>query len=408
MSPTFPRPVPSLSRRRRAALALAALAGILSAPVLAQEPARQPPVKVTIKDEKPVVVEPVLPLDPRSAINYGSTGVGAQVRAENNQTLHLSHFPTFQVDGQRFEQMQPGLGGRQLYVNKPLPQDKTGKHGTGFVSAYKYGDLEITVTVRLTPTYPPKGAAKRRLDAVLIHYAVENKGQKAHKFGLRAYMDTYVIDNDGCIFASPSTEPGKLLDGMTLKGKKLPPYLQMLQRPNLKAPGYVSHLTLDLGNRLERPDKLLLTRYGFGFNSWDMPVMASMGDSAIGLYWEPKEIRPGGKREYAYAYGKGQAINLEGNGQVELAVDGSFEPGKAFKVLARVSDPAVGQVLSLELPEGMALLEGKELQPVPPPLGDDPQSLVVWRARVLRPGDYAVRVRSSTGVTQGKLISIAR
>jgi hypothetical protein len=377
-------------------------------PGLAQEPARQAPVKVTIKDEKPVVVEPVLPLDPSSAINYGSTGVGAQIRAQNNQTLHLSHFPTFQVDGQRFEQMQPGQGGRQLYVNRPLPKDKLGKAGPGFVSAYRYGDLEITITVRLTPTHPPKGSAKRRLDSVLMHYAVENKGQKTHKFGLRAYMDTYVIDNDGCLFASPATEPGKLLDGTTLKGKKLPPYLQMLQRPDLKNPGYVSHLTLDLGNRMERPDKLLLTRYGTGFNTWDMPVMASMGDSAIGIYWEPKEIRPGAKREYAYAYGKEVAVNLEGNGQVEMAVDGSFEPGKAFKILARISDPAPGQVLSLELPEGMTLLEGREMQPVPPPLGDDPNSMVMWRARVEQPGDFAVRVRSSTGVTQGKLISISR
>jgi hypothetical protein len=159
---------------------------------------------------------------------------------------------------------------------------------------------------------------------------------------------------------------------------------------------------------MERPDKLLLTRYGFGFNTWDMPVMASMGDSAIAIYWEPKDLRPGAKREYAYAYGKEVAVNLEGIGQVEMAVDGSFEPGKTFKILARVSDPAPGQVLSLELPEGMSLLEGREMQPVPPPLGDDPNSMVVWRARVEQPGDYAVRVRSSTGVTQGKLISISR
>ena len=35
-------------------------------------------------------------------------------------------------------------------------------------------------------------------------------------------------------------------------------------------------------------------------------------------------------------------------------------------------------------------------------------SLVVWRARVQRPGEYAVRVRSNTGVTQGKLVNITQ
>jgi len=406
MSPKSARPFRPSLRTRRSAAALA-LAAAFALPGLAQEPARQAPVKVTVKDEKPVVIEPVLPLDTTRRVNYTPTGVGVGVRSENNQTLHLSHYPTFAIDGQYHQQFQPGMGGQQLYVNRPLPKDKGPKLHGGYVSAYKYGDLVITVTVGLTPTRPAKGASKRGLDSVLVRYVVENKGQRPHKFGLRMYMDTYVIDNDGCLFASPATEPNKLLDGMVLKGKKLPPYLQMLQRPNLKAPGYVSNLTLDLGNRLEKPDRLVLTRFGLA-GVWDMPAMASMGDSAIGVYWEPKEIKPGGKREYAYAYGKGVAINPEGNGQVELAVDGSFEPGKSFKVLARVNDPAAGQVLTLELPEGMELLEGRELQPVPPPLGEEPHSLVVWRARVARPGEYAVRVRSSTGVTQGKLISITR
>jgi hypothetical protein len=388
--------------------AAAALAAALVVPGLAQEPARQPPVKVMVKDEKPTVIEPVLPLDPNTRhINFNTTGVGVNVRAANNQTLHLSHFPTFAIDGQYHQQAQPGIGGRQLYFNRPLPKDKGPKLVNGSISAYQFGELHVTVTVGLTPTKPPKGGTKRLLDSALVRYEVENKGQRKHKFGLRVYMDTYVIDNDGCIFASPATEPGKLLDGTVLKGKKLPPYLQMLQRPDLKNPGYVSTLTLDLGNRLERPDRLILTRFGLA-GIWDMPAMASMGDSAIGVYWEPKEIPPGGKREYAYAYGKGIAINPEGNGLVELAVDGSFEPGKGFKILARINDPAPGQVLTLELPEGMTLLEGRELQPVPVPLGDEPNSLVVWRARVDRVGDYAVRVRSSTGVTQGKLISISR
>jgi hypothetical protein len=54
----------------------------------------------------------------------------------------------------------------------------------------------------------------------------------------------------------------------------------------------------------------------------------------------------------------------------------------------------------------MALVQGPQVQPVPEPPGEDPVSLVRWRARVLRPGEFPLRVRSSTGVTQGKHITV--
>jgi hypothetical protein len=389
--------------RRWAAGSTIALLATLATGAASQEPANSPPVKVTIQDEKPVVVEPVLPIDPVRRIQYNVNGMSVAMRSENNQTLHLSHFPTFSVDGRLYQQ---GQGGAPRFVNKPLPQDKTRKYREGFTSQTDFGEVRVTATFTLVPTKPAKGSPTRQLDSILTHYLVENRGTKPHKFGLRIYMDTFVIDNDGCLFAAPNF-PGKLLDGMILKGKQFPPYLQMLQRPDLKNPGYVSHMSLDLGARLERADRLILTRFGLA-GTWDMPAMASMGDSAIGLYWEPKDLRPGGKREYAYAYGKGVVPNLEGEGRVELALGGSFEPGKSFKVMAHVSDPAAGQVLSLELPPGMELVEGKQIQPVPPPLGEEPVSMVVWRARVLRTGDFTVRVHSNTGVTQGKLVTIAR
>ena len=33
------------------------------------------------------------------------------------------------------------------------------------------------------------------------------------------------------------------------------------------------------------------------FGGWDMPAVSAMGDSALGVFWEPKEIKPGDKRE---------------------------------------------------------------------------------------------------------------
>jgi hypothetical protein len=385
-----------------AAVLVAALAAAGSGAAVWQEPTSQPQFRVTVKDEKPVQVALDLPVDPMRRINFQPQGMLAGVTTEKNETLHLGVSVSLHMDGQvRFQ----GQGARAEYINRPLGKGKDGKEREGFSSSYVYPDnLHITATVTVVPTRAQGKTGKRRRDAVLTHYLIENKGTQPHKVGLRMRMDTFIIDNDGCLFAAP-TVPGKVLDGVALQGKTLPPYVQLLQRPDLKNPGFVAHLTLDLGPRLEKPDRVVLTNLGAG-GIWDVPAQPANGDSAMALFWDPKEIKPGGKREFAYGYGQGVVPNPDGEGQMELVLGGSFVPGKVFSVAARVSDPATGQSLKLELPEGVALLEGREEQPVPQLQGEEPYSVVYWRAQVSRPGEFAVRVRSSTGLTQGKLVSV--
>jgi hypothetical protein len=133
-----------------------------------------------------------------------------------------------------------------------------------------------------------------------------------------------------------------------------------------------------------------------------------MGDSACGVFWQPVDIKPGGKREFAYGYGQGIVPPLEGEGQYEVRLGGSFEPGKIFTVTALVSGPAPGQSLTLDLPEGMEAVEGKSLQPVPQPSEDQANSAVMWKARVTRPGTFPLQIRSSTGTTQTKLVTVEK
>ncbi len=243
------------------------------------------------------------------------------------------------------------------------------------------------------------------MNTVLITYTIENKSSKPQSVGARVCMDTFVIDNDGCLFAAP-THPKKVLDGVVLKDKTLPPYVQMLQRPNIDNPGYVSHLTLDIGGRYEKMDKVVLSSLQVGFGDWDMPVAQANGDSAISAYWAIKEMKPGTKRELAYAYGEGVAVRAESEGRFQLALGGSFEPGKVFTISAVVADPALGQTLVLELPKGMQRLEGKEVQPVAVMSDGQESSTVLWKARVENPGEYTIRVRSSTGITLSKVVTI--
>jgi hypothetical protein len=385
-------------------IAVVVFIGLRLMPVSGQEAAKSK-FSVKIRDEKTVVVdmEGSGAIDPTKRINFSTQGnFGLQITTMQGQQLHLGHMPMFQINGRA---LQPGQGGRFEAVQR-LGKGKNGKPRDGFSSVWIIDNIHITQVMELYPSKAKKPGDKRLLNTVLVSYAIENKGAAAASVAVRTYMDTYVIDNDGCLFASPVTHPKKLLDGMVLKDKTMPPYLQMLQRPNLDNPGYVSHLTLNIGGKYDKADKLILSRYGAGQNGWDYPVMPSMGDSAIAFYWPAKEIKAGGKRDVAYAYGEGIGVSAENEGRFQMNLGGSFEPGKIFNISAVVADPAVGQTLALELPKGMQRLEGKELQAVGPLMDQQEYSTVLWKCSVLEPGEYKIRIRSSTGITETKIVTI--
>ena len=113
---------------------------------------------------------------------------------------------------------------------------------------------------------------------------------------------------------------------------------------------------------MEGPSRLALTNLG-AFAMFEVMV-GPAGDSALAMYWAPKKLRPGEKREMVWAYGGGIAGSPENDGNVALGLSGSFEPGKTFTITAHINDPGAGQALRLELPEGMRRLEGKEIQQV--------------------------------------------
>ena len=62
----------------------------------------------------------------------------------------------------------------------------------------------------------------------------------------------------------------------------------------------------------------------------------------------------------------------------------------SFTISAYVQDPFPGQTLTLELPDSMERVEGKLRQPVPLPDANG-YTMVLWKARVLRPGDFHIR-----------------
>lgn len=387
-------------------LAASAYAGIASQPA---GTARK--VKVKIRDEKPVIVERVLPIDPNPHITlrWGST-MNFSPFVDNKRLIFSAQggiITRFKIDNRI---VSPGTAPGRITVNRAaLPQRPGRRRRQGWKTVYVYGNIEITQIVELVPTRPkgkPQAGQKRRIDAALVRYFIKNKDNRPHEVGLRLSLDTLLVNNDGCLWAAPN-QKGKILNGVEIKKKMIPDYLQVLQQPNLKNPGYVSHWTFNLGRGRERPTRIVLTAHGREFTPWDVQAVRANGDTGMAIFWDPRTVKAKSKVEFAYAYGEGIASIPENEGKVGVVLGGSFEPGKLFTITAHVMDPVPGQWLQLKLPKGMKLMEGQEVQPVPAP-SERGNSLVLWKGRVLRPGEFTLRIRSSTGVTQTKVVTIAR
>jgi len=365
------------------------------------------PVKVTIEEDNTVASERTLPLDPiiRVAYEYvGNMSFGVNAEGKRLTCAPGSAISTFKIDGRVV--MPAGN-----FPAQPLPVDPKKKKRIGMQTSWQAGDIKITMILEIVPGKPFEknavGPQKRRMDTLLIKYVLENAGTKSHEVGAGVFIDTMCGNNDGAIFASPTTHPGKLLDGVVLAEQNVPEFLEMLEIPNLQNPGFKGIFTFKMGKGMEGPNKIVLTSMQAGLGNWNVRAIPAMGDSATAFFWDPREIKAQGKREVAFALGMGIACNPENEGKVSIDFGGNFEPHKEFTVTAYVDDPIEGQSLTLELPKGMVRTEGKDTQSVPPP-ADGGQSVVLWKGRVQELGTYPVRIRSNNGVTYTRTIAITR
>jgi hypothetical protein len=201
-------PSQSLVRGSSIFIVLIALAELVGA---MQEPAKPP---VTVKFHEPktdMAAEASAPIDPTVRVQIQNTGgMAFGLNADGIRlTFGSGSIRTmFKIDKQT------------IFPNAPPPMPllaKTpqGKVRHGFTSGYSHGKLSITHEIEAVPTRPAKSGEKRRLDAVLVRYLIENKDTAPHTIAARVRIDTH-CNNDGALFAAP-TFPKKILDGMEMK-----------------------------------------------------------------------------------------------------------------------------------------------------------------------------------------------
>jgi hypothetical protein len=358
-----------------------------------------------------------VPIDPQPRVEYrfnGDMRFGLTV-VKDPQGRATSKALTYASDGGtnttvvRIDGKDAYFGdgaGKWLAKEETIPVDPIWEAPAGKQSVWRTGKLQITQMLQVIPSKQPvelaKGGPRRLLDTLLIRYRIENKNDKVHAVGLRFLLDTMIGNNDGVPFIVPGLPHliGAKASADFGKIKEVPDFVQALEKPDLKDPGTVAHLTLKLDG-LMAPDRVLLTRYQRD-QPWEIPVQNIENDSAVVLYWNPRDLLPGQTREIGFAYGVGSFASVAG--QLGVSVAGSFYKGELFSITAFVREPAKNQSLTLQMPSPLQLVEGKAKQVLGP--SKDGAALVTWKIKATQSGDFPLEIQSSTGPTEKRVITI--
>jgi hypothetical protein len=297
------------------------------------------------------------------------------------------------------------------WEEREVPLANSPGGGRKSVWVYDTQKVYVTQTVEIVA-----GAQSGLLDTCLVRYRLENKDSRPHRVGIRFLLDTYIGGNDGVPFLVPGSHELCSTSKQFDRPQDVPDFIQACEKEDLADPGTVAQIQFKVAG-LEPPGRVTLgawpnpelakrdERCKQEKTLWEVPVLPihtlNPGDSAVTMYWNERPLGPGESREVGFAYGLGTVAGSEGGGKLALTVGGSFVPGGEFTVTAYVSNPAPRQAVTLTLPEGFELIEGKPEQPVPPlpPDAESRNSPVTWKVRAgPREGTYTLKVQSGNAV----------
>lgn len=303
--------------------------------------------------------------------------------------------------------------GRWLQREAPLENKSRRLDSRRSIWIYDEQQVSITQTVSLVA-----GDQTGKVDTCLIEYRMENRDTKEHIVGLRFLLDTFIGRNDGVPFLIPTERSVLCNTQREMDGEEVPAFIQARERDDLENPGTIALVQLRIPG-MDPPSRVTLGAWpnkqlrGLARQEktlWTVPVLninqGGLGDSAVVIYWNPKILKPGEKREVAFAYGLGSVSASEG-GQLALTAVGEFTPGGEFTLTAEVRNPIPGQTVKVELPEGFQLTQGTQQQEVSFPAAGGSISPVTWKIRgASKEGVFGIKVTASSGASQTKSIRL--
>jgi hypothetical protein len=304
--------------------------------------------------------------------------------------------------------------------------DRLGGGRKGARSVWEYSGQKVFVTQHVEVIVGQSGD----LDTVLVRYEIENTDTRDHTVGLRFLLDTFIGSNDGVPFLIPGQEQLINTTFQSRRADDIPPFIQARERESFDNPGTICQIGLKVEG-LEPPDRFTLGAYPdvqlSGADNrcrqektmWEVPLLSiqpahtigdrrDKADSCVAMYWNPKTVPAGGKRDVGFTYGLGYLASSKGEGKLALTSGGSFTPDGEITVTAYVLNPERGMQVTLKLPEGFRFDSDEATKPVPPlPAGKTTGSTPVsWKIRAGRSGQYTLEAETTTGLKETHTITI--
>jgi len=301
-----------------------------------------------------------------------TTGGDPSRSSDDNQVLIYgssdpwTSYTTVWVDGA--PHVFGGPTGRRAGLNQltgTLLQAPTVAEGE-IICVARIGDIEVTQELDSS-----RSLTTRVKDAARIAYHLTNRGEVSHRVGLRILLDTMLGSNDGAPLRAGDRAITTAVD---LSGEEVPEYWQAFD--SLSQPTVISQGTLAAPG-LSPPDRVVMADWGTLADApWEVNVSAGADftrrgeeaqDTAVALYWDPTALAPGESRTCAAMYGVGgvslSPAELSLGLTAPAEVDHQSEEARPFSIIAYLENSggfeARGVVLTLELPDGLKLSEGR-------------------------------------------------
>ena len=236
----------------------------------------------------------------------------------------------------------------------------------------------VAIAQTLAPATNPY---TNRADTIRIALTATNTSGQAVSAGLRIMLDTMIGDNDQAPFFVPGT--GNFNNEREFSRDQMPAYWKAFEATDY-SPASLKGQGIITGLDATAPDRLVFAAWPSIKNTaWDYRVAPnlSVGDSAVALYWEPKDLAPGASITWVTYYGLAGAGG--GNAWIDAPVNiTSAEPEfNATLWVANLSDADfTGGEARIVLPQGLRLAPGEtERKPMATvPVSGGAQS-VTWR-----------------------------
>lgn len=170
--------------------------------------------------------------------------------------------------------------------------------GDSVATVWTTSDVEIRQVLTLASN-PFTG----RADTVMIATSTANKGNRALDVGIRVMLDTMIGANDYAPFFIPGT--GNTDEEHEYSGAAVPLYWKAFEARDY-SPSSLKGQGIMTGFGATPPDRFVVANWPrISRTIWDYRVTPGMkvGDSAVALYWMPKELQPGESVTWTTYYG---------------------------------------------------------------------------------------------------------